>query len=183
MAEPDPSAAHIFRYLDDGNDLVAQQLGKPAPVRPVVAVRLQYGNHRTLVHSALVDSGSERVIASRVLARELNIPLPQERAVELGLGGRTRQIVFDQVTIQLFRDLMHPGDEPLYEWQADVGFILNDWEPPWAVLLGRDGFFDRFTVTMHGGVPAMAVEPWATFDDRFGVQYQEADNEQPRYQP
>ncbi len=182
MTEPQRTA-HVFRYAEDGSDAVAKKLAKPPPVRPVVAVRLVCGQRKTVLHTALVDSGSERVIASRALARELNVPLPSERAVELGLGGAPRRLVFEQVTIQLFRDLMAPGEAPLYEWQADVGFITGDWEPPWAVLLGRDGFFDQFTVTMHGGVPAMALEPWEVFDDRFGVQYEEADNRQPRYKP
>jgi hypothetical protein len=52
-----------------------------------------------------------------------------------------------------------------------------------AVLLGRHGFFDQFTVTMHGGVPGLAIEPWHTFDERFGTEIDEANLRQPRFRP
>jgi hypothetical protein len=41
----------------------------------------------------------------------------------------------------------------------------------------------QFTVTMHGGVPAVMLEPWVSFDDRFGVQIEESDTSQLRYRP
>jgi len=34
---------------------------------------------------------------------------------------------------------------------------------------------------MHGGVPAMALEPYQAFDERFGVLIEEADTRQPRF--
>lgn len=125
-------------------------------------------------YSALVDSGSERVFAAPGLARELRVDLETAPEVQLGLGGRPRRVRFATVTLHLFKDLLRNDDDPIHEWEADVGF-LREWEPPWAVLLGRDGFFNQFTVTMHGAVPGMVVEPWGTFDDRFGTVVEQAD--------
>jgi hypothetical protein len=95
-------------------------------------------------------------------------------------GGSTLRFV--NVALQLYRDVLTDDEHPLVEWEADVGF-LRTWEPTWAVLLGRDGFFDRFTVTMHGGIPAMVLERWGTFDERFGVQIEDAERRQPRFRP
>ncbi len=38
-------------------------------------------------------------------------------------------------------------------------------------------------VTMHGGVPGLAIEPWRTFDERFGTEIDEADPRQPCFRP
>jgi hypothetical protein len=54
------------------------------------------------------------------------------------------------------------------EWQAPVGFFTQ-WEPPWGLLLGQVGFFDRFTVTMSRLSQALALEAAEEFDHRFGV--------------
>jgi hypothetical protein len=129
---------------------------------------------------ALMDSGSERCFASPALARSLRLDLRDVPSAVIGLGGGARRVQFVTVTLQLFESMLNNEDSPISEWQADVAFLSN-WDPPWAVLLGRDGFFDQFTVTMHGGVPAVMLEPWETFDERFGLQIEEADNSQPRF--
>lgn len=170
----------LFRYTEDAADEVAQKLGKRTPVRPTVAVRLSCETGQTNRLLALVDSGSERTFAAGALARAMNLDLNGVPEVIIGLGGDNRAVRFVNVTLQLFRDVLTDDETALVEWQADVGF-LRTWEPSWAVLLGRDGFFDRFTVTMHGGVPAMVLEPWGAFDERFGVQIEEAEQRQPRF--
>lgn len=180
MAEIDE--AHFFRYAQDPSDAVSRTLGKEPPMRPVVAIRLAHLGETTMRYSALVDSGSERVFAAPGLARELRVDLETAPEVQLGLGGRPRRVRFATVTLHLFKDLLRNDDDPIHEWEADVGF-LREWEPPWAVLLGRDGFFNQFTVTMHGGVPGMVVEPWGAFDERFGTVVEEADTSQPRFKP
>jgi hypothetical protein len=173
---------YVFRYAEDSADTVAQLLGKPAPVRPVVAVRLSNPPETTYRVVALVDSGSERTFAAPGLARALRLDLASVPEVVIGLGGAPRSVRFVEVTIELFQNLLDDEAPPIAEWRADVGFI-REWEPAWAVLLGRDGFFDQFTVTMHGGVPGLAIEPWRTFDERFGTEIDEADLRQPRFRP
>ncbi|MBW3663200.1 MAG: hypothetical protein KY469_08890 [Actinobacteria bacterium] len=62
---------------------------------------------------------------------------------------------------------MYSVDEPpLTEWSAEVGFFTQ-WEPPWGVVLGQQGFFDRFTVTMSRLALALALEDRDVFDARF----------------
>lgn len=172
----------IFRYTEDAADTVAHSLGKRTPVRPTVAVRLSCPAGTGPRVLALVDSGSERCFAAPALSRAMNLDLSGLPEVVIGLGGDNRKVRFAHVTIQLYRDVLTSDATPLTEWQADVGF-LSTWEPTWAVLLGRDGFFDQFTVTMHGGVPAMALEPWEAFDVRFGIQIEEVERRQPRFKP
>jgi hypothetical protein len=48
--------------------------------------------------------------------------------------------------------------------------FFTQWEPPWGLLLGQIGFFDRFTVTMNRISQASALEAVDEFDRRFGVQ-------------
>ncbi len=85
-----------------------------------------------------------------------------------------------EVTLQLYRTILADEEAPLAEWRADVGFFSR-WSPAWAVVLGRSGFFDQFTVTMQGGIPALAIEPYERFDERFGVEIEAVDPDQPRF--
>lgn len=171
---------HFFRYTEDPANEVSDLLGKGPPLRPIVPVRLCYLGETSFRVVALVDSGSERVFAASSLARELNLDLHGALETVIGLGGEPRRVRFKTVRIELFADMLINDDPPLVGWDAEVAF-LKEWQPPWGVLLGRDGFFDRFTVTMHGGVPGLVVEPWRAFDDRFGIEIAEANNKQPRF--
>lgn len=54
------------------------------------------------------------------------------------------------------------------ESRTDVDLIPGC-RPLFSVILDRVGFFDRFTVTIHRGAAALAVEVWEAFDERFGV--------------
>ena len=130
--------------------------------------------------TALVDSGSERTLAAPGLARAIGVEPDRAREIRIGIGGEWRRVRFADVTIRLYQDVLDDDSPLLTEWQAEVGFF-SSWEPPWAVVLGQTGFFDKFTVTMHRGVPALAVEPWDAFDDRFGVEVADVDVRQPRF--
>jgi hypothetical protein len=82
----------------------------------------------------------------------------------LGIGGENVRVDFLPVRLRL-----HPpgADLDLFtEWEAEVGFVAH-WRPPWSVLLGQVGFFDRWTITMHRHVRALAIEPFERFDERF----------------
>jgi hypothetical protein len=171
----------IFPFMEDPADSTSRDLGKPAPVRPVVAVRLA-DHHESNRVLALVDSGCERVLAAPALARAVGVDLSGVQEVTIGIGSKSRRVQFATVRVQLFPTLFGVDEEPLDEWDAYVGF-LKDWEPAWPVVLGRDGFLSRFTVTIHGAVPALAIEPYEAFDERFGLQIAEAHYEQPRFRP
>ncbi len=178
MTEGEP---WLFRYVDDPADETAKKLGLPPPLRPAVALRLSDKRSAPRV-LALVDSGSERTLAAPGLARAIGVDLDGAVKTTIGIGGKWRTISVAEVTLQLYREVLNDDEAPLAEWRADVGFF-SDWTPTWPALLGRLGFFDRFTVTMHGGIPAFVVEPYELFDERFGVQIETAEVAQPRFRP
>jgi hypothetical protein len=133
-------------------------------LRPVARFSLGVGQP---VVSALIDTGSEHVLADTSLALIAGIDLDDPVDVEeIGIGGGFVRARFVAVTGSL-----HPPDgveaEPL-TWTLDIGFI-DDWRPLYPVLLGNAGFLDQFTVTVSRFAQATAVEAVAVFDERFGT--------------
>lgn len=167
----------VYPYTEDltiGAKERAERVGR-VPLRPVVQVALRgpKGSQRV---PALVDSGSEHTLAGLWLSRATGV-VPDEHApeLEIGIGGLPRLIRLVDIALQLYPP---PGvtAEPI-EWRTQIGFIMTAWEPPWPVLLGQVGFYDRFTVSMSRFVQAFAIEGEAAFDRRYGVAYAEAEDE------
>ncbi len=133
-------------------------------LRPIIPLRLPDSDLAPEV-TALVDSGSDRTIVAPWLGRALGLP-PVEpgEGFLLGLGGERQWVRVEQVTLEL----LHPDGTDSIRWSAEV-CIVQEWRPSFAVLLGGRGFFDRFTVTMHRGVQALAIETDAKFEERFGI--------------
>lgn len=175
MSEP----PWIFRYVEDPADETARRLGRSAPLRPAVTVRLSDRNDSPRI-VALVDSGSERTLAAPGLARAIGVDLSSTPEVEIGIGGGWRGVRFAAVRLQMFPTLFGAKEEPLAEWEAEVGFFTN-WTPAWGVVLGGIGFFDQFTVTMQRAVPALAVDRYEEFDERYGSIIEVTDETQPRF--
>jgi hypothetical protein len=97
--------------------------------------------------SALVDTGSEHILAAPWLASDVAVDLTVPKFVAtIWVAGGNPEVTF----VDLLVRLQHPdGDDDHYvEWEAEVGFVDN-WRAPWPVLLGQHGFFDRFSVSMH----------------------------------
>lgn len=141
-----------------------------APIRPAVAVSLVAPDgSESPKFLALVDSGSERTLAGPGLGR-LARPSYAEppREMTLHIGGAARPTVFGEVTLRLYEHVSSVDEPPLIEWSAEVGFFKR-WEPPWAVVLGQRGFFDRFTVSMSRFSMALALEDRDEFDARYGI--------------
>jgi hypothetical protein len=46
--------------------------------------------------------------------------------------------------------------------------VRTDGGPPWLMVLGQAGFFDRFTVVMSRLSQALAIEDQEPFDRRYG---------------
>ena len=134
-------------------------------LRPVLEVGV-VGPDDEVTAAALVDTGSENVLAAPGIARAVGAIPRHETQIELGIGGRSREVRFADVQLRL---LPPKGiQSPPVEWTAEVGFFTQ-WEPPWSLVLGQRGFFDQFTVTIHRGARAVAVEDFEAFDDRFGT--------------
>jgi hypothetical protein len=117
---------------------------------------------------ALVESGSEHVLAATWLASSVKVDPSAGRRLDLGIGGQTVEVRFVDLTLRL----LAPGgdDDQFVEWHAEVGFV-HHWRPTWPILAGQVGFFDRFTVTMSRLGHQVAIEDTDTFDKRFGVTY------------
>ena len=86
---------------------------------------------------ALVDSGSEHVLAAPWLAADAGADLSScKYEIDLGIGGANPTVKFVDMTLRL----QHPGgnDDHYIEWECEVGFP-STWRPPWPVLLGQHG--------------------------------------------
>lgn len=141
-------------------------------LRPIVSVQL-VGSEPTVPVKALVDSGSEHILAAPWLASDAQIDLRDaHHERRLGIGGQNPEVRFVDMRLRL----LHPesGDDVFVEWDVEVGFP-EEWRAPWPMLLGQHGFFDRFTVSMHRSAALTVVEDWDAFDKRFGVDPQAAD--------
>lgn len=145
----------------------SEHLADPA-IRPAVAVSVVAADgEESPKFLALVDSGSERTLAGPGLGRLANLAYVQpQRELTLHIGGAPRKTVFGEVTLRLYEHVRSVDEPPLAEWTAEVGFFKR-WEPPWGVVLGQRGFFDRFTVTMSRFAMALALEDRDAFDARY----------------
>jgi hypothetical protein len=121
---------------------------------------------------ALIDSGSDYTLAAPWMAMEVGIDISEGRETRVQVGGRGRPIRVLDTTLRLCAPAAPQGHEcdetNSLTWTAEVGFF-ESWEaPPWLLILGQIGFFDRFTVTLSRFAQAVAVEPQDRFDQRFG---------------
>lgn len=89
---------------------------------------------------------------------------------------------FATVGVELYASLLDDDAPALDHWDAEVGFF-DKWSPPWAMVLGGIGFFDRFTVTFHRAACAFIIEGWDAFDERYGTLFETVDDRQPRFRP
>jgi hypothetical protein len=157
-----PNEPWIFPYVEE-----PVQRGYPpdsdSVLRPLVEVTIVGPLDESKV-AALVDSGAEDTLLAPWTLRALGLEPDPATEIELGIGGRPRKVRFCDVDLHLHS----PSDPEEYvDWRTEVGVIMSQWEPPFSLVLGQRGFFDKFTVTIHRGVPAVVVEDWTAFDGRF----------------
>lgn len=159
----DPRLPWLYPYRED-----AQSTRLDGPVfRPFVPISLFHESLSTWQLTGLVDTGADAVLASNLLADQLQLDLKDH-------DGETAHAVGGRVVTARYRTVglrLHPSDaeEGVYrEWQAQVGFI-EGWHSDGLILLGSVGFLDQFTVTASRFSQALAVEERGAFDDRFGI--------------
>lgn len=160
----------VYQYQEEnrsGTSFVEQPL-----LRPVVTVRL--AGERTSDQNvvALVDSGSDYVLAAPWIAQDIGVTPDPSRELLLQVGGHTRRVRFADVTIHLLPPSfeIHQGgydEDQVRSFDAEVGFFLEWKSPPWMVVLGQRGFFDKFTLTMSRHSQSLAVTEYSDFDVRF----------------
>lgn len=160
MADPLP---WLYPYREDAQ---STRLGQPV-FRPFVPVSLVNGQQRTWQLTGLIDTGADAILASDLLAEQLELDLDDhDGETTHAVGGRIVQARYHTVTLRL-----HPADasqDQYHEWQTQVGFIAG-WHSDGLVLLGSVGFLDRWTVTASRYAQAVAIEGRDTFDERFGI--------------
>jgi hypothetical protein len=141
-------------------------------LRPIVIVRLVGSNVGSNNVAALVDSGSDHVVAAPWVAQDIGVTPDPTREIPLKIGGAQRRVRFADVTLQLIppgTSLFEGGylpDESL-EWHAQVGFFTQWGSPPWSLVLGQLEFFDQFTVTLNRESQALAITDVTDFDERY----------------
>lgn len=75
------------------------------------------------------------------------------------LAGREHTAQLERVTLTL-------GAFPDLQWEAEVGFLVDDWGMPFQGLLGTRGFLDRWVVTFNVSENAFYVEEPTSFMSR-----------------
>lgn len=157
-----PPLPWLYPYQDDGPRL--DRIVR----RPIVSTAL-VGNTGEVSDGlyALVDSGCAHILAAPWVADAVGVdPKSSRQVLDLGIGGRTVKVRFADLRVRL----LAPGgtDDQFIEWQAEVGFV-DQWRPTFAMLLGQQGFFDQFTVTMSHIAFQTAIEDLEVFDARYGI--------------
>jgi Aspartyl protease len=170
LAAP-PAFPWVYPYTEERRVDGAEFLLK-ALLRPLVIVRFEgerLGSHNVV---ALVDSGADHILVSPWIAQDIGVTPDPNRSIMSRIGGATRPVQFADVRV-----ILAPPDIEIdaggfdrgrcYEWEAQVGFFTTWQSPPWSVVLGQIGFFDRFTVTMNRQSQALAITAVEDFDDRY----------------
>jgi Aspartyl protease len=177
----------IFPYLEEERVQGGDFLVKPL-LRPVVTVRFVGERLGSQNLAALVDSGSDHTVAAPWIAQDIGVRPDSSREIMLSIGGSPRRVRFADVTVQLLppeRGLFEGGYDAteVHEWQIQVGFFTEWQAPPWNVVLGQVGFFDKFTVTMSRQAQALAISDAARFDDWFPQPTAQQPSPNPRFTP
>jgi hypothetical protein len=173
-----PPFPWLFPYVEDPGSAGRYGRGSPRQVlRPLLEVSLPGLEQKVPL---LVDSGSEHTLLLKWVAQAADLQYEAAPKIALGLGGETVQV--SRVTASL---RLHPpggGLDSYVEWETEVG-VLERWKPTWSGLLGQAGFFDRWTVSMHRGARTVVVEDSPTYDQRYGVQIEQAEEIRRRSYP
>lgn len=166
-----PAFPWVYPYTEERRVEGSEFLVKPL-LRPLVVVRLEGGRLGSHNVVALVDSGADHILVSPWIAQDIGVTPDPNRSVRARIGGDTREVQFADVRV-----LLAPPDVEIdvggfdrdrcYEWEAQVGFFTTWASPPWGVVLGQVGFFDRFTVTMNRESQALAITHVDDFDERY----------------
>jgi len=129
--------------------------GTATPVfRPTVDVTIRH-LEATWTTRVLVDPSAPVTVFDRGAADALGIEFREDgRKVERHrLGGNERVAQREHVRL---------GIDGLPEWEADVAFLVDEWNTGWNLrfggVLGTRGFLDRHVVTFDGARQLFVVE-------------------------
>lgn len=89
---------------------------------------------------ALLDSGADVSVLPKGVAELLGIDLKGDKEEVVGVGGKA-EAVETNVSIVV------SGAHEKYAFRIKVKVILDDSDDRFPIILGRDGFFDKFDIT------------------------------------
>lgn len=142
-------------------------------LRPLVEARIIGDATSSNRVAALIDSGSDYTLAAPILALEAGIDTRSGIRTRVRVGGAPRDIAVVDATIRLCDPSLKDAEggcaqSNAFEWEAEVGFFEKWDDPPFSLILGQIGFYDRFTVVMSRFAQGLALEPLEEFDRRYG---------------
>lgn len=150
--------AWIHRYTDLGES--RGQLPNPV-LRAVVGVGTPGSAAR---FAGIIDTGGPITVVAREVLTTGGDPIATGESARLRLGGATNQVPLVELTLEI-RPPRERSDNSPVAWRSVVA-VLHPWpHQGTAVILGRTGFLDTFTVTF--GPSGFAIEPATVFGQRF----------------
>jgi hypothetical protein len=111
--------------------------------RPLLRLHLQYGQ-RSIFSVAIVDSGADSCLFPASIARQLGIPIPNQRVSVFSGTADTPQLAY----FETVKATISNPDATAAPVQFDLyaGFC-ETLEHVGLGLLGQNGFFSRFSVS------------------------------------
>ena len=111
--------------------------------RPEVPITIS-GPARAATYVGLVDTGADNTVLPSSVAEYLQIPIGEDEAVGIGIGGHSIRLRSGRATLRI-----DAGHESL-AWMAEVYFC--DFEDPEdeVIVFGHAGFLDYFTAIFDG---------------------------------
>jgi hypothetical protein len=157
----------VFPYVVE-RDAEDHPLGRTV-LRPLVEVRVRGPGGISNKYAALVDSGSDYTLAAPIVALEAGIDLRSGRQTAVQVGGGHRSVSVVDTTLQLCDPQFGQEGrecEPTtsHDFDAEVGFFEHWDDPPFLVILGQVGFFDRFAVSLSRFSQVIVVDYRETLD-------------------
>ena len=113
--------------------------------RPILQLTLQRGN-QSVAAFAIVDSGADECIFPASLGLALGVPIPNPNVyVFSGTANQPQNAYFDNIHVQIW-SFSNPAQVVL-SFDLYAGFC-DTLEHVGLGLLGQNGFFSRYRVTM-----------------------------------
>ncbi len=105
------------------------------PIIPITLI-----GQEIIITGGVVDSGADSCAISLPMAKRLGLPLDGPKEITRGVGG-----IVESAESQFILSLRQGNEK--YRFNIPVKVILKNLDFP--VLLGQDGFFDKFIITFN----------------------------------
>lgn len=141
-----------------------REQGNPPILRPIVEIRLEFGDTGDWTCQALVDSGAPRTVFDRAAADAIGVRINNAgaRSGSIRIMGGSWPVQFEMVELSLV-------DIPGSTWTAEVAFVKSpEFRMSFQGVLGTEGFLDRFAVTLNCYHNYFVIEGADDYHNRVG---------------